>query len=122
MNKKNSYKRHIKIYIFLCVLSVIIFLISTQYILSPKNSSGNIISINIYIVSFEIFLILFFLILTILDIFKKISFLNIVKNALLIPVTIVSLILLNSFSNLSILMIIAIPLSAIILYTTLSII
>ncbi len=122
MNKHNSYKRYTKILLSLTIILIIIFLISTQYLLSPKNSSGDVIALNVYIVSFEIFLILFFLILMILDLLKKISFLNIVKNAILIPITIISLILLNSFSNLSILMIIAIPISAIILYVTLSII
>ncbi len=109
-------KKKSKIFIFLSLFFLVLFLISTQFILPPKNNTGGIININVYIIEIEIFLFLFFVIMSILKNFNKINFLNIIKNAVIIPATIVSLSLLNIFGSLDILMIITIPLSAIILY------
>jgi hypothetical protein len=122
MNKKSKQNKHTKIFLFLLLVFIIFFFISTQFLLPVKNSQGTLIVRNIYIVTSEIFFILFFFILTIIDFTGKISFLNILKNAILIPITIISLVLLNVFSNLNLLMIITIPLSGVILYIILSMI
>lgn len=118
MSKKKSPTKKL---FFLTILFIIIFFISTQYILPLKNSHGSINYNNIYIVSFEIFLILlFFLLFLTFLIKKKVDFLDIVKIGFIPSVTITSIILLRAFGNLDLLMIIVIPITAIVLYLILN--
>lgn len=114
-------KKHThRIYIILALILFVIFFITTNFILSPKNSAGNISIANTYIVVSEIFIFLVLLILFILS-FIKLSFINILKNAILIPIIIYAMIILHVFNRLNILMDITIPLAGIILYILLSI-
>lgn len=108
-----------KPYIILIFIFIIILFVTTNFILPPKNINGGIIDTNIYIVISEIFILLSLIGLFISSFFK-LSFINILKNVILIPIIIISMVLLNVFNRLNILMDITIPLAGIILYILLS--
>ncbi len=123
MEKKNisNHRRSIKKIIYGFLFFVIAFLLTTNFLITPKNAQGNIITLNIYIVISEIFFILFFFITFFVYLIKP-NTRNFIKNSIIIPLTISIMILLRVFGELDILMIFVIPITAIILYFLISII
>ncbi|MHB8442819.1 MAG: hypothetical protein ACYDAS_00400 [Patescibacteria group bacterium] len=121
MEKKNKNKKRTKEIVYGLLLFIIAFLITTSFLITPKNSNGNIITLNVYIVVTEIFFILFFFITFFVYLIKP-STKNLIKNSIIIPLTISIMILLRVFGELDILMIFVIPITAIILYFLISII
>ncbi len=121
MEKKIKHKKHIKKILYGLLLFIIAFIVTTNFLITPKNSNGNIITLNIYIVVLEIFFILFFFITFFVSLIKPTPK-NFIKNSIIIPLTISIMILLRVFGELDILMIFAIPTTAIILYFLISII
>jgi hypothetical protein len=99
---------------------ILIFIVTTQFILPTKNQQGVVISKNVYIIVSEIFVILFLIGKMIVNYIKN-SFINTIRFALLPAVTLSVIIMLKALGGLNILMEIAIPSATIILFIIITI-
>ncbi len=100
---------------------ILIFIVTTQFILPTKNQQGIVISRNVYIIVSQIFIILFLIGKIIINYIKN-TFINTIRFAFLPAVTLSVIIMLKALGGLNILMEIAIPAATIILFIIITII
>lgn len=103
------------------LIFILIFIVTTEFILPTKNQQGIVISKNVYIIVSEIFVILFLIGKIIINYIKN-SLVNTIRFVFLPSVTLSVMIMLKALGGLNILMEIAIPSAAIILFIIITII